>query len=147
MNKLLFSQQSSFKLQHSALTCLLKCTNDWYLNLENSKYTAASFVDLKKSFDTVNHGILILKLEHYGVKNKELRWFRSYLTNRKQCCKVNWQLSDLEPIATGVPQGPCLGPLLFIIYVNDLHFSLRRSEVNVYVDDISLSFSSKSIPS
>ena len=145
MNKLLFSQQSSFRLLHSVLTCLLKCTNDWYLNLENSEYTAVTFIDLKKAFDTVNHDILIQKLEHYGVQNKEIRWFRSYLTNRKQCCKVNGQLSDLESITTGVPQGSCLGPLLFIIYVNDLHFSLRHSDVNMYADDTSLSFSSKSI--
>ena len=145
VNKLLFSQQSSFRLLHSVLTCLLKCTNDWYLNLENSEYTAVTFIDLKKAFDTVNHDILIQKLEHYGVQNKEIRWFRSYLTNRKQCCKVNGQLSDLESITTGVPQGSCLGPLLFIIYVNDLHFSLRHSDVNMYADDTSLSFSSKSI--
>ena len=89
MNELLFSQQSSFRLLHSVLTCLLKCTNDWYLNLENSEYTAVTFIDLKKAFDTVNHDILIQKLEHYGVQNKEIRWFRSYLTNRKQCCKEN----------------------------------------------------------
>ena len=94
----------------------------------------------------MNHDIFIQKLEHYGVKNKEIRWFRSYLTNRKQCYKVNGQLSDLESITTGVPQGSCLGPLLFIIYVNDLHFSLRHSHVNMYADDTSLSFSSKSIP-
>ena len=94
----------------------------------------------------MNHDILIQKLEHYGVKNKEIRWFRSYLTNRKQCCKVTGQLSDLESITTGVPHGSCLGPLLFIVYVNDLHFSLRHSDVNMYADDTSLSFSSKSIP-
>ena len=146
MNKLLFSQQSSFRLQHSVLTCLLKCTNDLYLNSEKSEYTAVTFIDLKKAFDTVNHDILVQKLEHYGVKNKEIRWFHSYLTNRKQCCKVIGQLSDLELIETAVPQGSCLGPLLFIIYVNDLHFSLRHSDVNIYADDASLSFSSKSIP-
>ena len=147
MNKLLFSQQSSFRLVHSVLTCPLKCTNDWYLNLDNSEYTAVTFIDLKKAFDTVNHDILIQKLEHYGVQNKEIRWFRSYLTNGKQCCKVNGQLSDLESITTGVPHGSCLGSLLFIIYVNDLHFSLRHSDVNMYADDTSLSFSAKSIHS
>ena len=146
VNKLLFSQQSSFRLLHSVLTCLLKCTNDWYLNLENSEYTAVTFIDLKKAFDTVSHDILIQKLEHCGVKNKEIRWFCSYLTNRKQCCKVNGQLSDFESITTGIPQGSWLGPLLFIIYVNDLHFSLRHSHVNMYADDTNLSLSSKSIP-
>ena len=146
VNKLLFSQQSSFRILHSLLNCLSKCTNDWYLNLENSEYTAVTFTDLKKASDTVNRDILIQNLKHYGVKNKEIHWFRSYLTNRKQCCKVNGQLSDLESIMTGVPQGSCLGPLLFIIYVNDLHFSLRHSDVNMYADGATLSFSSKSIP-
>ena len=146
MNKLLFSQQSSFRLQHSVLTCHLKYTNNWYLNLEKSECTAVTFISLKEAFDSVNHDTHVQKLEHYGVKNKEIRWFRSYLTNRKQCCKVNGQLSDLGLIKTGVPQGSCLGPLLFIIYVNDLHFSLRYSDVNMYADDTSLSFSSKSIP-
>ena len=144
MNKLLFSQQSSFRL-HSVLTCLLKCTSDWNLNLENSEYTAVTFIGLKKAFDTVNHDILIQKLEHYGVQNKVIRWFCSYPTNRKQCCKVNGRLSDLESITTGVAQGSCLGPLRFIIYVNDLHFSQRHSDVSMYADDRSLSFSSKSI--
>ena len=94
----------------------------------------------------MNHDILVQKLEHYGVKNKEIILFRSYLTHIKQCCKVNGQLSDLELIKTGVPQGSCLGPLLFINYGNDLHFSLRHSDVNMYADDTSLSFSSKFIP-
>ena len=67
------------------------------------------------------------------------------VSNRKQSCKVNGQLSDLESITIGVPQGSCLGPLLFMIYANDLHFSLRHSDVNMYADDTSLSFSSKSI--
>ena len=98
VNKLLFSQQSSFRPLHSVLTCLLKCTYDWYFNLEKSEYTTVLFIDLK-----------------------EIRCFRSYLADRKQCCKVNWQLSDLQIIKTGVPQCSCLGPLLFIICGNDLH--------------------------
>ena len=82
---------------------------------------------------------------NWGKLNKEIRWFGSNLTNRKQCCKVNGQLSDLESLTTGVPQGSCLRPLLFKIYVNDLHCSLRHSDVNMYADATSLSFPSKSI--
>ena len=83
-SRLLYSQQFSFRLLHSVLTCLLKCTNDWYLNIENGTYTSITFIDLKKAFDTVNHEILINKLQLHGVAGKELRWFQLYLSNRKQ---------------------------------------------------------------
>ena len=72
--------------------------------------------------------------------------FASYLSHRKQCCKVGGQISTFEDIACGVPQGSCLGPLLFIVYINDLHLSLNYSEVNMYADNTSISFSSDSIP-
>ena len=85
-NRLLYSQQSSFRLLHSVLTILLKCTNDWYLNIENGTYTSVTFIDLKKAFDTVNHEILINKLQPNRIAGKKLRWFQSYLPNRKQCC-------------------------------------------------------------
>ena len=142
-NHLMYSHQSSFRRLHSVLTCLLKCTNDWYLNTENGKYTSVTFIDLKKAFDTVNHEILAKKLQIYGIRGKELLWFKSYLSHRKQCCKVNGKLSDFGDVTCGVPQGSCLGPLLFIIYINDLPLSIKHSQVNMYADDTSLSFSSK----
>ena len=71
-NEMLFSRQSSFRKLHSVLTCLLKCTNDWYLNIDSGRYTSVTFINLKKAFDTVNHDILLQKLELYGVRNKEL---------------------------------------------------------------------------
>ena len=67
--------------------------------------------------------------------------FASYLSHRKQCCKVGGQTSTYEDITCGVPQGSCLGPLLFLVYINDLHLSLNYSEVNMYADDTSISFS------
>ena len=144
-NHLLYSHQSSFRRLHSVLTCLLKYTNDWYLNTENGKYTSVTFIDLKKAFDTVNHEILVKKLQTYGIRGKELLWFKLYLSHRKQCCKVSGKLSDLGEVTCGVPQGSCLGPLLFIIYINDLPLSIKHSNVNMYADDTSLSFSSKNI--
>ena len=93
----------------------------------------------------VNHEILAKKLQIYGIRGKELLWFKSYLSHRKQCCKVNGKLSDFGEVTCGVPQGSCLGPLLFIIYINDLPLSIKHSQVNMYADETSLSFSSKNI--
>ena len=144
-NKLFFSDQSGFRALHSVLTCLLKCTNDWYMNFDKGLYTGVIFIDLKKAFDTVDHDILIAKLCHYGVAGKELDWFKSYITDRKQCCKVNGHVSKLQDIKCGVPQGSCLGPLLFLIYVNDLPFALDRTRATMYADDTSISYSSRSV--
>ena len=96
------------------------------------------FIDLKKAFDTVDHDILCKKLSHYGVQHRELSWFKSYLTNRKQFCRVNGVDSDFGDIEVGVPQGSCLGPLLFLIYINDLPQAVRDSTVSMFADDTSI---------
>ena len=85
------------------------------------------------------------KLEKYGVIGLEHTWFSSYLKNRRQLCRVNGVASNMEEIKCGVPQGSCLGPLLFLIYINDLPFVLKNSEVTMYADDTSTSHPSKNI--
>ena len=113
--------------------------------MDNGRYTANIFIDLKKAFDTVDHDILLAKLRIYGIENLELTWFTSYLTNRKQFCKVNGVCSKTKDIRCGVPQGSCLGPLLFLIYINGLPFSLEKAKVTMYADDTSISYSSSSL--
>ena len=144
-NKLLFSKQSGFRPLPFVATCLLKCTSDWYLNMDKGQYTGIIVVDLKKAFDTVNHEILLKKLKKYGVIGSKNAWFASYLCKRMQFCRVNGVSSELDDINCGVPQGSCLGPLLFLIYINDLPFSLQSSQVTMYANDTTLSSSSKNI--
>ena len=114
------SNQSGFRELHSTVTCLLKNTNDWYSGMDTGNLAGMVFVDLKKAFDTIDHQLLCRKLESYGVLHRELAWFGSYLSNRVQYCRVHGVNSQGEDINIGVPQGSCLGPLLFLVYITDL---------------------------
>ena len=138
-------EQSGFLHLHSTVTCLLKNTDDWYNGLDLGKLVGVVFIDLKKAFDTVAHDILCRKLEYYGIQQQQLAWFKSYLFNRKQFSRVNGVDSPVEGIDVGVPQGSCLGPLLFLIYINDLPQAVRKSNVSMYADDTSLCHQSSDI--
>ena len=122
--------------------CLLKNTDDWYNGMDLGKLVDLVFIDLKKAFDTVDHNILCKKLELYGVQQRKLSWFKSYLTNREQLCRVNGVDSEIGDIEVGAPQGSCLGHLLFLVYINDLPQAVQGSNVSMYADDTSFRYQS-----
>ena len=101
------------------------------------------FIDLQKAFDTVNHEILVDKLSYYGIRGISNQWFKSYLSNRTQYVSINGFDSDKMNIKHGVPQGSVLGPLLFLIYINDLYKSLVYSAAYHFADDKNLLVVSK----
>ena len=90
----------------------------------------------------MDHEILISKLAKYGVKGRENNWLKSYLANSSQYCSIDGQVSDIMEIECGIPQGSCLGPLLFIIYLNDFEDCLEHSRANMYADDTEITISS-----
>ena len=106
---------------------------------DNKKHAIGVFIDLKKAFDTVDHGILIKKMEHYGVRGAASDWLKSYLSNRKQFVNIDGCSSELLDVICGVPQGSILGPTLFILYINDIcnvsnlvKFILFADDTNVF---------------
>ena len=101
-------------------------------------FTCGVFVDLEKAFDTVNHQILIAKLKHYGLNDKSLILLTSYLQNRYQQVTLNGEMSDLKAVSCGVPQGSILGPLLFLIYINDMNKAIKNCSVFHFADDTNL---------
>ena len=133
--------QSAYKQNHSTESALLKVKNDILLNMEAQKITLLVLLDFSAAFDTVRHDTLLNRLTlSFGVDGKVLEWFASYLADRTQRVTVNDGLSSAFPLRQGVPQGSCLGPLLFTVYTNKLFdiVSKHLPSVHCYADDTQL---------
>lgn len=117
-------------------TATLKLTNDLIDWLDYKKFWTALFVDLSKAFDTVDHSILKRRLFDIGLSEQAVGWFDNYLSNRKQCVHFEDSSSTLLNVATGVPQGSVLGPILFVIYVNTLGRIIPNTKLHFYADDM-----------
>ena len=144
-NQLLSSCQSGFRSLHGTLTALLEATNSWSVNIDNGFLNGVVFIDLKKAFDTIDHEIILHKLSYFGADQATAKWFQSYLSNRTQRCNVNGNLSTASTVTCGVPQGSILGPLLFLMYINDLPNCLRVAAPRMFADDTSITLSAKTV--
>ena len=142
-NSLISKFQSGFRPKHGTVTALIQMCDQWLTDMDNGKINGVVFLDLCKAFDSINHEILLRKLKHqFGIYDIELKWFESYLTKRKQVCFVNGQTSSPNEIMCGIPQGSILGPLLFLLYINDMTDYLEKTTPYLYADDTEISSSS-----
>ena len=143
--KLLYSKQFGFKTGLSIEHAIVQLVDQIYKSFEKNYYTLGVFIDLPKAFDTVNHKILIRKLKMCGIKGISRVWFRSYLTNRIQYISIIHDFdTDAKNICCRVPQGSILRPLLFLLYLNDLHKSSALDPI-MFADDTNLFYENKDL--
>ena len=144
-NNVLFKNQFGFRTAHSTNHALIQITEEIKKHIDKGDIACGVFIDLQKAFDTVEHSILLKKLNYYGIRGIANDLIKSYLSSRYQYVSVHDSSSERTITKHGVPQGSVLGPLLFLLYINDLHKAISHSSVFHFADDTSLLYSNKSL--
>ncbi len=144
-NKIIYQHQFGFQKSKSTSQAILDMSMKIVNAIENNKISCCVFLDFAKAFDTVDHNILIKKLDYYGIRGTALKWFKSYLSDRTQRVSINGELSNDLSIKYGVPQGSVLGPLLFLLYINDIPLSSKVLNFHLFADDTSIFHADKDL--
>ena len=134
----MYDKQFGFRNSHYTNHAINYSISHIKSELKKGNHVLGIFIDLSKAFDTIDHGILIKNLKHYGVRGSVLSLLTIYLQNRQQCVSVLGETSESLPFIYGVPQGSCLGPLLFLIYINDLGKISKSCEIILFADDTNI---------
>ena len=143
-NNLLYELQSGFRSSLSTDSCLIHLSDFIRKQQDKGHFTGMVILDLQKAFDTVNHKILLDKQQAMGVGQIAVQWFKSYLSGREKLVSIADKCSDFRTVSCGVPQGSILGPLLFLIYVNDMKAAVK-CKLLLYADDSALLVSGKDV--
>lgn len=134
----IYNYQSGFRQHHSCSTALTRLIDCWLRDIDEGKIIGTVFLDLRKAFDMVNHNILLYKMKLFNFSENAIKFFTSYLSNRSQLVQSGNTKSEFLDIKSGVPQGSILGPIFFIMYVNDMAYTCTNSLLDLYADDSSL---------